>query len=246
MSDFDSVITQYGPHVETLVAAMAGESKSDFLDALDDIVRIRERDMFFELRKLTTDLQSALERFRLDSRLVDLAEKEVPDARQRLDHVLKMTDEAAHKTLDLVERSGPLAERTGAEAADLIVLWRGFIARTIDVEQFRVLVTRMNKFLASAQSDSDAIRSNLSEVLMAQGYQDLSGQIIRGVMKLVLELETALVNLVRLSASHRPERIEKDQYVDSRGHGPAVPGLNNGAVVGDQQDVDALLSGLGM
>jgi chemotaxis protein CheZ len=157
-----------------------------------------------------------------------------------------MTDEAAHKTLDLVERSGPLAERTGAEAADLIVLWRGFVARTIDVEQFRVLVTRMNKFLASAQSDSDAIRSNLSEVLMAQGYQDLSGQIIRGVMKLVLELETALVNLVRLSASHRPERIEKDQYVDSRGHGPAVPGLNNGAVVGDQQDVDALLSGLGM
>jgi chemotaxis protein CheZ len=246
MSDLDSVVAQYGPHIETLVAAMAGNSKTDFLDALDDIVRIRERDMFFELRKLTTDLQSALERFRLDSRLVDLAEKEVPDARQRLDHVLKMTDDAAHKTLDLVERSGPLAERTGTAAADLIVLWRGFVARTLGVEEFRILVTRMDKFLTAARADSNEIRSNLSEVLMAQGYQDLSGQIIRGVMKLVLELETALVDLVRLSASHRPEREEKDQYVDSRGYGPAVPGINNGAVVGDQQDVDALLSGLGM
>ena len=45
----------------------------------------------------------------------------------------------------------------------------------------------------------DKVRSNLTEVLMAQGYQDLSGQIIRGVMKLVAELETALVDLVRLS-----------------------------------------------
>lgn len=246
MSDFAPLIEQYGPHVEALVAAMASSSKTDFLRTLDEIVHIRERDMFVELRKLTTDLQGALERFRLDSRLVDLAEKEVPDARQRLDHVLKMTDEAAHKTLDLVERSGPLAARTAAEAADLVALWGSFVARSIGVEDFRVLVIRMNKFLVAARTDNDEIRRNLSEVLMAQGYQDLSGQIIRGVMTLVLELETALVDLVRLSASHRPERAESDRYAASRGHGPAVPGVTNGVVVGDQQDVDALLSGLGM
>ena len=52
----------------------------------------------------------------------------------------------------------------------------------------------------------DKVRGNLAEVLLAQGYQDLSGQIIRGVMKLVRELETALVDLVRLSRSRSARR----------------------------------------
>ena len=159
----------------------------------------RERALFGELRKLTGDLQSALDRFSVDSRLVDLAEKEVPDARHRLDHVLKLTDEAAHRTMDLVEQSGPLAERTAREAADLVELWRRFRARKIDIAEFRSMVERLDTFLEAACADMDKVRGNLSEVLLAQGYQDLSGQIIRGVMKLVSELELALVDLVRLS-----------------------------------------------
>ena len=50
-------------------------------------------------------------------------------------------------------------------------------------------------------ADMGKVRANLSEVLLAQGYQDLTGQIIRGVMKLVGELEIALADLVRLSRS---------------------------------------------
>ena len=89
-----------------------------------------------DLRKLTGDLQSALQRFRVDSRLVDLAEKDVPNARLRLDHVLQLTDEAAHRTLDLVEQSGPLAERTARAASELIELWQRFRERKIAVEDF--------------------------------------------------------------------------------------------------------------
>ena len=249
MSDFAPLLEQYGPRVEALVAALATGSKNDFLRELDSIVHLRERDLFTELRKLTGDLQGALERFRLDSRLIDMAEKEVPDARQRLDHVLKLTDEAAHTTLDLVERSGPLAERTSAHAGELLDLWKTFRARQISVADFASMVIRMDLFLEVARTDTDQIRRNLAEVLMAQGYQDLTGQIIRGVMKLVLELETALVELVRLSSTSRPEEARQrasDSYEGSRGHGPAVPGVNNGVVVSGQVDVDALLSGLGM
>ena len=61
------------------------------------------------------------------------------------------------------------------------------------------MVRDMDAFLQAARSDMDKVRENLSEVLLAQGYQDLSGQIIRGVMKLVTELEIALVDLVRLA-----------------------------------------------
>ena len=115
---------EYGASIAALAGALAAGDEPRFLEELDGLVQRRERVLFGELRKLTGDLQSALQRFRIDSRLLDLAEKEVPDARHRLDHVLKLTDEAAHRTMDLVEQSGPLAERTAREAADIIGLWR--------------------------------------------------------------------------------------------------------------------------
>src|SRR5690606_13793183 len=135
------------------------------------------------------------DRFSVDSRLVDLAEKEVPDAHHRLAHVLELTDQAAHRTMDLVERSGPLAERTARAAAQLLTPWQRFRQRRIEPAEFRHLLAGLDRFLVEAGSDMEAVRSNLNEVVLAQGYQDLSGQIIRSVMQLVIELEAALVNL---------------------------------------------------
>jgi chemotaxis protein CheZ len=239
---------EFGASIAALAGALAAGDEPRFLEELDALVQRRERTLFGELRKLTGDLQAALERFRVDSRLMDLAEKEVPDARHRLDHVLKLTDEAAHRTMDLVEQSGPLAERTAREAADIVDLWRRFRARNIDLADFRKLVERMDVFLESARTDMDKVRGNLSEVLLAQGYQDLSGQIIRGVMKLVAELEVALVDLVKLSKTGASGASASKPLSDEtrRGFGPAIPGIKNGPAVSGQQDVDALLSGLGM
>jgi chemotaxis protein CheZ len=244
-----SAITQlreeYGASIAALAGALAAGDESRFLQELDALVQRRERTLFGELRKLTGDLQSALERFRIDSRLLDLAEKEVPDARHRLDHVLKLTDEAAHRTMDLVEQSGPLAERTARAAEEIVGPWRRFRSREIQVDEFRSMILRMDEFLDAARTDMDKVRGNLSEVLLAQGYQDLSGQIIRGVMKLVSELEIALVDLVRLSKTGTTNAKPMSDET-RRGFGPAVPGINNGPAVSGQQDVDALLSGLGM
>lgn len=238
---------QFGPIIAALAGALAAGDEKTFYAELDLLVEQRERSLFGELRKLTADLQSALVRFSVDSRLVDLAEKEVPDAKLRLDHVLKMTDEAAHRTMDLVEQCAPIADRTAKQAEEIVDLWRRFRARSIAVEDFRDMVRRMDSFLEAASTDMGTVRGNLSEVLLTQGYQDLSGQIIRGVMKLVGELETALVELVRLSKGG-PKNSEAGTDAPSvaRGFGPVVPGVDHGPAVGDQQDVDALLSGLGM
>jgi chemotaxis protein CheZ len=201
--------------------------------------------LFLDLRKLTGDLQSALQRFRIDSRLVDLAEKDVPNARLRLDHVLRLTDEAAHRTLDLAEQSGPLAERTARRASDLIEIWQRFRERKIAVEDFQRMVSDMDAFLHATSADMNKVRENLSEVLVAQEYQDLSGQIIRGVMKLVTELEVALADLVRLAQTGaRTARHVSEET--RRGFGPPIPGIDSGRAVSGQQDVDALLSGLGV
>src|SRR5262245_30532346 len=174
-------------------------------------------DLLSELCGIASDLRGALERFRLDSRLADIAEKDMPDARQRLSHVLTLTDNAAHRTMDLVEQSCPAAERTAREAAALTAPWMRFRKRTISVEDYCELLERMDKFLASAHADSAAVRANLAEVLLAQGYQDLSGQIIRGVMKLVAEVERTVGELTRLSRAPG----EASARTDSNGAGPA-------------------------
>ncbi len=235
---------QYGPLVEELSQALAAGDEKRASEALDAIVQLRESRLFSELSKLTIDMQDALRRFQLQN----FASKEIPDARHRLDHVLKMTDEAAHKTMDLIEQSAPIAERACRAATSLIDLWKSYRAQESGAPDLRAMIERTEEFLTAAQFDADTVRRNLNEVLMTQGYQDLTGQIIRGVIQLVSSLETALVELTRLSQMKHDSRPPVAAAAPTAGKlpGPAVPGVDHGDVVSGQGDVDSLLSGLGL
>ena len=157
--------------------------------------------MWEDLRALNASLQRTLEEFRNSFRRASTHTKVMPDARVRLDHVLKLTEEAAHRTLDLVERSGPLADRLATEAIALVEPIRQARAayRGSGVED---LLFRVEGLLLNVQRDGGAVRANLAEVLMAQSYQDLSGQIIRTVIKLVAELERTLANFSQLAGEN--------------------------------------------
>jgi chemotaxis protein CheZ len=254
MSNFQLLKLEYGACVDALTEALRGGDETAFFSAVDHIVRMREPQTLTEIRKLTGDLQKALERFSIESRLADIAENEIPDARTRLSHVIKMTDDAAHRTLDLVERSGPLAERTAREAGALIDSLKayrerpsggsGFEGAVRAIDAFLPVVRAVEAYLPAVRADSEEIRKNLADVLLAQGYQDLTGQIIRSVIKLVGELEEALASLTKLSGDI-VEHATLGENPDG-GHGPVVPGVTRGEVASGQTDVDELLSGLGM
>ena len=97
-------------------------------------------------------------------------------------------------------------------------------------------------------NETEQVRANLSEMLMAQGYQDLTGQIIRGVISLVGELETMLGQLVRLSNGDEIVRSLRTPPTTPdlmRGVGPTVPGVKGAPAVADQDDIDALLKSFG-
>lgn len=239
---------EWGELYGALAKAFAAGNQKAFLDALDSLGAAREDGLYRELRemtsKMTNSLRFALEQFRMDSRLSTLAGREVPDARVRLDHVLKLTEEGAHRTLDLVERSCPLADRTAKDAAALVTQMQ---ARGGAGPELEGLLTRVDNFLSAAQRDSDAVRSNLNEVLMAQSYQDLSGQIIRGVITLVSEVEKTLSHFASLAgdASGKSTAAAAAPQEVGNGFGPAIPGITKDAM-GEQVDVDALLADLGM
>ena len=108
---------QYAVLLAGLGEALQADDERRFHELLRELSTGSESDALHDLRQITDDLQAALERFRLDSRLDDLATREVPDARARLEHVMRLTDDAAHTTLDLVEQSGPLADRAATGAS---------------------------------------------------------------------------------------------------------------------------------
>ena len=234
---------QWGGVCLALQAALEAGDETAFLAALDSLSGMRERGLWHSLRELDARLRAALDQFRLDPRLLRLAGQEIPDARTRLDHVLRLTDEAAHRTLDLVESSTPLVARTAAAAAALGTECREARESGAASPYWAELLTRLESHFAAAHADGETVKSNLVEVLMAQSYQDLSGQIIRRVIELVGQLEGELARLVQGSDGAVSENRQAPPSAEdlARGLGPAIPGLSVSTVDG-QQDVDELLA----
>jgi chemotaxis protein CheZ len=226
-----------------LAQAFATGKRDSFNEILDRLGEKRNQSLFKDVREASDRLRAALDQFQLNSRLATLAGKDVPDARLRLDHALKLTEEGAHKTLDLVEQSCPLADKVAKQSAGLVkTLNSSGVAHRIAAD----LVPGILEFLATAQRDSEVVRANLTEVLMAQSAQDLSGQIIRGVITLVGEVERTLGQLASLTGAHPADAAAAaNQGSVSQGFGPVIPGLTKDAV-SEQNDVDALLADLGM
>ena len=230
---------QYAPLVNAMSRALNDGDGAGFHAALAAFDQSRNADVTQQVRRIAIDLHGALERFQVDSKLIDLAQRQVPDARHRLAHVLRLTADAAHRTMDLVEQCCPLADQLAQQAERLI------LAQDTGGSP-PALKPQMLAFLKQAGTSMAAVRSNLAEVLLTQGYQDLSGQIIRGVMTLVDELQEALGELVRIAGPVEDPDSHPGKTGSGRGHGPMVPGIDHGQAVSGQQDVDALLSDLGM
>lgn len=225
-------------------------------EGADDVIRkIRhpyERELFDELGKLTRDLHEALNSFRGDSRLIELTRDEIPDAKERLNYVVSMTEQATHRTLNALDEAMPLVESLHGRSLELTERWTRFRNRELSVDEFRVFAHELDAFFIESGEETDRIRSLMSEIMMAQDFQDLTGQIIRRVIRLVQEVEENLVGLIRLSSA----RMESEKTVKSTsdkapefvaGQGPIVPNTQDAVadVVSGQDDVDSLLSSLG-
>lgn len=214
---------------------------------LDCLTKLRETDLFQELGKLTRELHDTLANFKVDSRLSSLADSEIPDAKERLNHVITLTQQAADRTLTVVEQTLPRTERLEEKSVQLKTRWDRFRSRDMKVEEFRGLSQEIDEFLTWTFDNASLIHKGLSEVMMAQDFQDLTGQIIRRVITLVQDVEDNLVGIIRITGQRikTPSKAE-DAAQLIKAEGPAIPGLVDAKqMVGGQDDVDDLLSSLG-
>lgn len=211
-------------------------------------------DLFAEVGKLTRQLHDALNDFQLDPRLGALATEDIPDAKQRLSYVIAKTEDAANRTMDAVEASLPLADELHSRIRGIRPEWQKLMNRTLRVGEFKVLCHDVDALLAQTDQDSEKLRELLTEVLMAQDFQDLTGQVIRRVIELVREVEESLINLVKMfgAPTKKSSNTQTDSVADGynladavRAEGPVVDSANRNSVVSGQDEVDDLLSSLG-
>lgn len=207
-------------------------------------------ELFEEVGKLTRQLHDALNNFQLDERIANLANDDIPDAQSRLTYVIEETEKAANTTMDAVEASMPIAETLSSRIDKVMPEWKKLMSREIALGEFKALCTDIDHLLEDASSESTKLTGLLTEVLMAQGYQDLTGQVIRRVIELVKEVEDSLVNMLTMfgdaESAQEPKQSKALSDKDKvEAEGPIIDAENRDDVVQGQDDVDDLLSSLG-
>jgi chemotaxis protein CheZ len=179
---------------------------------------------------------------RLDTRLSQLAGDEMPDARHRLDYVIRMTETAAHRTLDLVEQARVVPTRMMHAAAQLTNASASLRAAPADAAAIRLLLDGVR---AALHGDALQLRTTLSELAQAQEYQDITGQLIKRVITLVCNVESALLELLRAAGGGLQAAPARPISALSEPPGPVLPGGANAAAAANQHDADELLASLG-
>ena len=227
------------------------EVESGNIEAADKLVeelsRSRDKSLFQELGKLTREFHESLNSFKLDSKLTELTGTEIPDAKERLKHVIEMTDKAAHKTMNVVEDLLPLCETLDGQGEEIHTLWQRFMQRDMEPQEFRNLCKEIETYLEEQHQGTGRVKKGLTEILMAQDYQDITGQIISRVINLVSDLEISLVKLIKDSGALMEDANRDSGNKDDKVSldGPQIPGLESSGAVSGQDEVDDLLSSLG-
>ncbi len=200
-----------------------------------------------QVGELTRDLHEELKQMNIEQRMSEIAKEEIPDARERLQYVIDKTEDAANRTMDAVDISMPIADQLTEKLAQVRPQWNELMEGRIHLNEFKTLCYSIDALLSSAESDSATLRSQLTDILMAQDFQDLTGQIIGRVINLTNEVEERLVAIVTAfgseSAQNNEQKTAKEKVIEAEG--PIINAELRDDAVSSQDDVDDLLSSLG-
>lgn len=249
--DLEQVLKDHALHLNEAI------EEGNFKRAMQIIHELnltRDQGLYHEVGKLTRGLHNAIVNFQIDNEGNEGAEgSHISDATDRLSYVVAMTEKAANRTMDLVEVCTPLAGGLVDEARELRGEWGKLIRREVGPAEFRDLYKRIDAFLEKAEGDASQLSGNLNEILLAQDFQDLTGQVIKRVTGLVKDVEGSLVKLMVMASQvdrytglvHDASHILEEKKSSSKGEGPQIHADKREDVVSGQDDVDDLLSSLG-
>ncbi len=219
---------------------------------IQELQKVRDENLYQEIGQLTRALHESIKKFKLDSG-VKGAGSDIDEANDGLAYVVEMTAKAANKTMDKVEDSLPLSQDISAGSSEIDQEWQRFLNKELNPSEFRELCKKITVFLKSTGTNTKKLNQNLNDILLAQDFQDLTGQVIQKVTTMVTDVEARLVNLVSMAGhvdqltgmQHGEIKVESKEENIDKGVGPQVNADELEDVASNQDDVDDLLSSLG-
>ncbi len=197
-------------------------------------------DIFSRIGQVTRLLRDSMSNLGLDRAIIEAAEA-IPDARDRLSYVVGKTSQAANCALTCVEVARPLQDQLIAQSTSLTERWDSWFADPIELPMARELVTDTRAFLKATPDLAAKTNEQLMEIMMAQDFQDLTGQVIQRMLHLIESIEKELVHVL---VENMPEAQADAEAADKLKNGPQIDPTKNG-VVATQDQVDDLLESLG-
>ena len=251
---FDSIAASGAAPVSAPVAVPEKSGDSDELQALFDSVVGQvggtspppgenaegDEEVFTRLGQLTRQLHNSLSELGYDKALQDSA-RQIPDARQRLAYIVQMTEQAASRVLNATDIVKPLQDELLAGADELGPRWERMFANQLSVEEFKALAAETRSYFQTAPGKIGRTNEQLTEIMLAQDFQDLTGQVIRKVVDMVQGLEGQMLKV--LIEAMPPER--RNEVSSGLINGPVVSAAGRNDVVTSQSQVDELLESLG-
>jgi chemotaxis protein CheZ len=209
---------------EALSSAAAGDSAEQLVNRIG---------------QLTRQMREGMRELGLDKSIARAAEA-IPNARDRLSYVAQMTERAAERALNAIDVAQPIQDLLSKRANGLTQRWDVWFASPLELDDARELVLDTRAYLSEVPKQVSATNAQLMEIMMAQDFQDLTGQVIKKMMDVIKDMETQLLQLLIDNAP-----LEKRQEANqSLMNGPQIKQGNLDAV-DDQEQVDDLLASLG-
>jgi len=229
---FDSIVAASTAPVEATAASCAAGNTGGNAGAAPS-------EVLATIGKLTRTLHDSLRDLGLDKSLQQAAES-IPGTRDRLAYVATLTENAAERALTATETARPLQDALESESRALATQWDRLFDKQLSVEEFKALVGSTRSYLAAVPARTEATRTQLTEIMMAQDFQDLTGQVIKKITEAAHDVEQQLLELL-------VEQMPPAKRAEAEGmlNGPVVNSAGRTDVVTSQDQVDELLESLG-
>jgi chemotaxis protein CheZ len=237
---FDQVATASAPAAAPAAAAPASAPAAEATEDPDGQV------MYARLGSIVRIMHDSLRELGYDKALTE-ASSQIVDAQDRLEYVATLTEQAANKVLNTLDDGMPAQDLLSKQAKDMETRWADLFAGKLSIDQFKALAGDSRQFAALVSEATEAEKARLLEIMMAQDFQDITGQLIKKVVKITQTVENELAQLLRDSApADVKEKLAQKQAAQEQEQpaqlmsGPSVP-----TVALDQDSVDDLLADLG-
>ncbi|GAB2182571.1 protein phosphatase CheZ [Denitratisoma sp. agr-D3] len=197
--------------------------------------------VFNRLGNLARQLHDSMRELGYDKMLEESARQMVPDARQRLNYIAQMTEQAASRVLNAAETAKPMQDELLAGSEGLAARWDRMFANQLSVDDFKALAADTRAYFHDSPTKIKAVNAQLMEIVMAQDFQDLTGQVIKKVVEIAQNLESQLL-AVLIEAMPQERKAEAPEGLLN---GPVINADGRTDVVTTQSQVDELLESLG-